>query len=297
VRLARTHADTLREADQLGREGWVYYLEDMRGENVAISSMPLDVGPILADSLWARLPRVAAMSATLTVGGRFDHVAHELGVEDARELAVPTPFDMKRQALLVIPATMPLPNAREFGDEVAEHVAQAVQAAHGRTLALFTSFRVLEKAHARLSGCGYRVLRQGEAPRTQLLAEFKRDTSSVLLGTASFWEGVDAPGEACSCVVIDRLPFPTPDDPLIDAVAEQDPRAWFSKWSLPRAVIAFRQGFGRLIRGVDDRGCVVLLDRRVVAKSYGTTFLRSLGGVPVRHEMAAVGEFLAATKV
>lgn len=291
VRLALDHAQLVDDADSLRDKGFVYFLEEANG-GAAIASKPIHVGETLKANLWSNVGPVVGLSATAAVNRRFDHICNELGLQGAKTVMVDSPFDMARQALLVVPDDMPMPTEREFGGAVAEHVAQAVELAHGRTLALFTSNRVLDLAAQRLRGCKYRVMRQGEAPRTQLLEQFREDVSSVLLGTASFWEGVDAPGEACSCVVIDRLPFPTPDDPVLDAVSEMDPRGWFGSWSLPRAVIAFRQGFGRLIRRASDRGVVVLLDRRVTTKSYGMSFTRNLGGPRLARKMSEVGAFL-----
>ena len=132
---------------------------------------------------------------------------------------------------------------------------------------------------------------QGEGQRTDLINEFRADVSSVLLGTASFWEGVDVVGDALRCVVIDRLPFATPDDPVLDVIVERDPRGWFGKWSMPHAIIAFRQGFGRLIRSRRDRGVVVCLDRRLVDKSYGKVFVKALGGVRTSRNLDDVGVF------
>jgi ATP-dependent DNA helicase DinG len=140
-------------------------------------------------------------------------------------------------------------------------------------------------------GNGHRILRQGDRPRTALVEEFRRDVDSVLLGTESFWAGVDVQGEALSCVVIDRLPFPSPDDPVLDAITERDPR-WFTNYSLPRAVIAFKQGFGRLIRSSTDRGVVVVLDQRLVSKYYGKVFVRSLPPVLKSQRIENVQRFL-----
>jgi len=161
---------------------------------------------------------------------------------------------------------------------VASTFAEIIDLARGRTLGLFTSYRNLNATYQRVAGNGHRVLKQGDMPRTALIEEFRRDVGSVLLGTESFWAGVDVPGESLSCVVIDRLPFPTPDDPVLDAITQCDSR-WFTNYSVPRAVIAFKQGFGRLIRTVTDRGVVVVLDRRLVTKPYGRLFTESLPDV------------------
>jgi len=174
---------------------------------------------------------------------------------------------------------------------LAEAFAEVLDLAEGRTLGLFTSYRNLNATFERVQGNGHRVLRQGDMPRTALVEEFRRDVRSVLLGTESFWAGVDVPGEALSCVVIDRLPFPSPDDPVLDAISERD-RQWFRTYSLPRAVIAFKQGFGRLIRSASDRGVVVVLDRRLVTKPYGRIFTASLPDVLKSRRIENVRRFL-----
>jgi ATP-dependent DNA helicase DinG len=236
-------------------------------------------------------PSVIVTSATLTTGGSFEHTKRELGVRDARELVVESPFDFERQALLIVPEGLPSPQEPVFVDAVADVVARVVDLAEGRTLGLFTSYRNMNAAYERLAGCGYRVLRQGDAPRTQLIEAFRKDVRSVLLGTESFWAGVDVPGESLSCVIIDRLPFPPPDDPVLDAVSERDPD-WFQDFSLPRAIIAFKQGFGRLIRSQLDRGVVVVLDERLVTKRYGRKFIRSLPYTLKSRRLAHVRHFL-----
>ena len=290
---AREHVAHLEAARDVVDDSVVYFLED-RGKRVAVSSKPIDVSDTLRARLFEKVPSVSVVSATLTVNGSFDHIAADLGADAINELVVSTPFDLERQALLVCPSAMSPPNDKAFREEVAERVVDAVRLAGGRTLALFTSYKNLDIAHEALvkADLDFTVMRQGEAPRMQLVERFKLDVRSVLLGTDSFWEGVDVPGEALSCVVIDRLPFMTPDDPVLDIVAQRDPRGWFFKWSLPRAVIAFRQGFGRGVRTRSDRCAVVLLDRRIVDKSYGRTFLRSLGPVHITRALADVRAFL-----
>ncbi len=273
-------------------EGSVYFLERMPKGGVALASKVVDVSERLRKLFFDATPSVTVTSATLTTGGSFEHAKRELGVRDARELVVESPFDFERQALLIVPEGLPSPQEPVFADAVADAVARIVDLAEGRTLGLFTSYRNLNAAYERLAGCGYRVLRQGDAPRTQLIEAFRKDVRSVLLGTESFWAGVDVPGESLSCVIIDRLPFPPPDDPVLDAVSERDPD-WFQDFSLPRAIIAFKQGFGRLIRSQLDRGVVVVLDERLVTKRYGKKFIRSLPYMLKSRRLAHVRHFLA----
>jgi Rad3-related DNA helicase len=241
---------------------------------------------------------VIATSATLATGGTsFDYVAAELGVPRGyHELVAQSPFDWPRQCLFIVPSTMPEPSREEFKDAVAKHVERTILLAGGRTLGLFTSRRVLEHTYDSIVGACRKneitLLKQGDEPRTKLIARFKEDVSSVLLGCESFWAGVDVPGEACSVVIIDRLPFPTPDDPVLDVLSSADD-AWFFKYSVPRAMIAFKQGFGRLIRSNGCRGVVVCLDQRLSSKRYGKDFLRSLPpGVPKSTKLESLVDWL-----
>jgi ATP-dependent DNA helicase DinG len=207
-------------------------------------------------------------------------------------LVVGSPFDFATQAILVIPEEMPNPTDKSFPLAVAEAVEKIIVFANGRTLGLFTSYKNLETAWARVIGMDkYRILKQGDRPRTALIEEFRKDIYSVLLGTESFWTGVDVPGEALSCVIIDRLPFQTPDDPVLNAISERN-EDWFMSYSVPKAVIAFKQGFGRLIRRTTDKGIVVLLDRRIVTKAYGRKFLSSIPDVRRSKKLDSVKIFL-----
>jgi ATP-dependent DNA helicase DinG len=281
----------LDSAMGLAEEGSVYFLERMPKGGVALASKVVDVSERLRKLFFDATPSVIVTSATLTTGGSFEHAKRELGMRDARELVVESPFDFEKQVLLIVPESLPSPQDPSFVDAVADTVAQIIELAEGRTLGLFTSYRNMNAAYERLSGCGYRVLRQGDAPRTQLIEAFRKDVRSVLLGTESFWAGVDVPGESLSCVIIDRLPFPPPDDPVLDAVSERDPD-WFQDFSLPRAIIAFKQGFGRLIRSQLDRGVVVVLDERLVTKRYGKKFIGSLPYTLKSRRLAHVRHFL-----
>jgi ATP-dependent DNA helicase DinG len=285
-------AAALEEAMTLAAEDESAYFVDLdaRGR-AALCGRPIEVAPRLARSLFARAASVTVTSATLTTAGSFEWVARELGVEAPRQIIAESPFRFDEQALLVVPAAICDPTDADFPRAVAEMVAEVVDRARGRTLGLFTSYRNLNLAYERLARSGHRVLRQGDLPRTALLDEFRQDVRSVLLGTESFWGGVDVPGESLSCVIIDRLPFPTPDDPLLDAICERDPSC-FRTQMLPRAVIAFKQGFGRLIRTATDSGVVVVLDRRLVTKAYGRVFLASLPEVPVSRDLASIDERL-----
>lgn len=291
----------LRQFDSLGnRDEWVYFVEQGEGDRVALCSRPIYVGPLVRHGIFTpqenyNPPTTVVTSATLSVGGKFHHIADDLGLHDDEYdgLVAATPFNFMEQCLVIVPDDAPDANDQEYPDYVAATVASVARQAGGRTLGLFTSYRNLNLAYEHLASLGeWRVMKQGDAPRTKLVEEFKANVGSVLLGTESFWQGIDVPGEALSAVVIDRLPFANPDDPVLDAVTELEPKGWFSKWSLPRAVVAFKQGFGRLIRTVTDRGVVVCLDRRLAAARYAGVFWKSLPKVQTSRDINDVGRFL-----
>ena len=294
---ASTLSEQIREAMRPEENAEsVYFMEESAKGDPILRSKPIEVAGWMERELFGEFDSVIVTSATLSTGagGGFDFVRGELGIpEEAREMTAESPFSWGDQVIVCVPETMTDPSRRdEFPHAVARHVKQACQAARGRTLGLFTSYRVLEEAHRACQTLPYRVFRQGEAPRTMLVQRFKDDVSSVLLGCESFWAGVDVPGESLSCVVIDRLPFPTPDDPIADAISERDDR-WFFTYAIPRAIIQLKQGFGRLIRTTSDRGAVVILDRRVVDKGYGRQFLRALpAGIGMTDDLDDVRDFL-----
>jgi len=281
----------LERAMTLSDQDMVYFIED-NSESVALVAKPINVAQILASELFSKTHSVISTSATLAVDGSFSHIVGELGIPDPITSVVGSPFDFQNQAILVIPEDMPAATDKGFPDAVAEAVEKIVILADGRTLGLFTSYKNLETAWAKVVCLGkYKILRQGDKPRTTLVEEFRNDVHSVLLGTESFWTGVDVPGESLSCVVIDRLPFQTPDDPVLNAISERD-KDWFMSYSVPKAVIAFKQGFGRLIRKSGDRGVVVLLDRRIVTKPYGRKFLSSIPCVLKSKLLESIRKFL-----
>ncbi len=305
-------ADNLRRAmtlpgsgvvDANGDENEVFFIEEMGREtkHAALCSMLVDVSGVLRSELFqgTRVRSAIVTSATLATGdpkrGGFDWISSELGAEDARELQTPSPFDFSSQALLVIPTGLPDPKEKDFADRIGEYVVEAVEQAKGRTLGLFTSYKGLEAGYQQVKrafGDRYLVMRQGDAPRTQLIARFKENVNSVLLGTESFWAGVDVPGESLSCVVIDRIPFDSPEDPIMNALDERLGRDFFKQVSIPRCAIKLRQGFGRLIRAAGDRGVVVVLDRRLTDKPYGKMLLASLPAANRSRDLADIGRFL-----
>jgi len=235
---------------------------------------------------------VVCTSATLATESSFDFAKSELGVPRCEEIVVDSPFDYERQALFIIPDVCD-PNDPRFTAEVAAVLLRTIELARGRTLGLFTSRKRMNEVFDSVAPrTPFRIIRQDDGQRTQLIEEFRRDTHSVLLGVASFWAGVDVPGESLSCVFIDKIPFPTPDDPVLERLMEHDKRAW-SGYAVPRAIIEFKQGFGRLIRSSTDRGVIVCCDSRLITKGYGKQFLRAMPkGMQKIRNLEAIREWL-----
>ena len=272
---------------------WVYFRE-VRGQDLRLSGQPIEPGQRFGREVLDRVPAVVLTSATLCVGGAFDYVRARLGLdaperaEVTREAAVESPFDYSAQARLYLPADLPPPDAPQFIDAVVAHVEQLTALTHGRAFVLFTSHRNLDAVHRRLSSPEARfpwpLLRQGDAPRAALVERFKATPGAVLLGTGSFWEGVDVPGDALSLVIIDKLPFEVPNDPVLQARSERFAARGghpFMDMQVPAAALALKQGFGRLVRVRSDRGVVAVLDARLTTKSYGKRILRALPPAPV----------------
>jgi len=286
--LARRIIEVVRLED----ENTVYFL-DKESRTPRVIAKPIDVSVLLHDLMFATVQSVVLTSATLTAGGSFTFVRRELGVpEDALEIVVESPFDFRNQALLVVPTGLPSVESPGFPQAMTDAMREVIDACEGRTLCLFTSNGNLAIAHDKLRGqLPYTLLRQGELPRTELTRLFKEDVHSVLLGTNSFWTGIDVPGEALTGLVIDKLPFPNRSDPVVDIICERDPK-WFDNYSKPRAAIMLRQGVGRLIRSQRDIGVVVILDRRLVDKYYKRDFFRSLPPMGRSPDLGDVARFL-----
>ncbi len=257
---------------------------ELTAHGFMLHATPLDLaGPLRELREQSRAAWVFT-SATLSVGGRFDHFARQLGLDDPHTVSLDSPFDYARQALAWLPAGLPEPADPAYTDRVVDTVLPLLEASKGRAFLLFTSHRALRRAAERLDGrVPYPLFVQGTAPRHRLLEGFRDSGNGVLLGAASFWEGVDVAGEALSVVVIDKLPFAAPDDPVLvarlDALREAGLNA-FTEWQVPNAVIALKQGAGRLIRDIHDRGVLVLCDPRLSSKGYGRAFLASLPPMP-----------------
>ncbi len=264
-------------------------------QHVFLQATPIDVSQILRQTLFAELEASVLTSATLAVSGGFNYIRARLGLENPRELVVPSHFDYETQALLYVPPDLPEPTAPQFAERAAERIRRLVEISRGRAFCLFTSYAQMHYMHERLLGeLDFPVLLQGDAPKRALLHEFRNTPHAVLFATSSFWQGVDVQGEQLSAVIIDRLPFAVPNDPVVAArvrAINEDGGNAFYEYQVPAAVITLKQGFGRLIRSLNDRGLLTLLDNRILKKPYGRVFLESLPNYRKTKDLADVEEF------
>ncbi|MFQ5629635.1 MAG: ATP-dependent DNA helicase [bacterium] len=288
---------------------WIEVRESRFGSIVRLYTAPIDVAPILQKAVFEKFPTVVMTSATLSVGKSFDYLDHRLGLdklEDSRkiETILASPFDFQQQAIVGIPTDIPEPNSATYSQKLPELLQKGIEASRGRAFVLFTAYSLLNKMFNELEyplkEMQIALYKQGQENRHQLLNRFRTDISSVLFATDSFWEGVDVPGEALMQVIIPRLPFRVPSEPVIEARVEAIDKSGgnsFMEYSVPQAVLKFKQGFGRLIRNRSDYGAILLLDNRVVSKHYGRLFLASLPECNVvvgtaDEVFASIGEFL-----
>lgn len=272
----------LKEACGLDDPNKAYWIDVSRAGNAMVKAKPVNVAERLKEEIWDATRTVILTSATLTTSGNFKFLRGEAGIPmGIKEIAAPSPFDYGQQCLFVVPNNMPQPKDPSFPEAVTAALDEIIHACRGRTLCLFTSKKNMREVHSQLSlpsvGMPYKLLLQGSGTgRGDLYKEFKDDVSSCLFGVASFWTGVDVPGQALTGLVIDKLPFPNMSDPLINAISERDKKSFWN-YSVPKAIITLRQGIGRLIRRQDDHGVVAVLDSRLLGGSkYGKQFLSSL---------------------
>jgi len=267
-------------------------------QNVFLQATPIDVAPILKNCLFDNLECAVLTSATLAVGGGFEYIKQRLGVEHARETVLTSHFDYQSQAMLYVPPDLPDPRTPQFTSRASDRIRQLLEISRGRAFCLFTSYAQMNDIYQRLAGeLEFPLLLQGDAPKMALLEEFRITPNAVLFATSSFWQGVDVQGEQLSCVIIDRLPFAVPSDPVVAArvrsVDEAGGNAFF-QYQVPSAVITLKQGFGRLIRSLHDRGLLCLLDNRILKKQYGRVFLESLPNYRKTTELKDVERFFGA---
>jgi ATP-dependent DNA helicase DinG len=263
--------------------------------NVFLQATPIHVGLILRECLWSKLECAVLTSATLAVGGGFEYIRQRLGLEHARESVLPSHFDYQKQALFYVPPDLPDARAPQFTTKASDQIRRLLEISRGRAFVLFTSYAQMNEIYDRLLGeIEFPMLRQGDAPKSALLEEFRLTPNAVLFATSSFWQGVDVQGEQLSCVIIDRLPFAVPSDPVVAArvkAIDADGGNAFFQYQVPSAVITLKQGFGRLIRSLHDRGLLVLLDNRILKKQYGRVFIESLPNYRRTTDIRVVEEF------
>jgi ATP-dependent DNA helicase DinG len=287
--VAETAQRFLRPPERPADVFWLEARKDHLGEPyVRFTITPLTIAPMMAEAVYRPYRSVLFTSATLTVGGYFDYWKSRVGLaqlrfRESREATFPSPFDYESNVLLGVPTEAPEPDQEGYSRFVASYLREALAISEGRALVLFTSYALLQETYQavspELAAAGIPLMRQGEDDRGRLLRRFREDAASVLLATDSFWEGVDAPGETLELVVLTRLPFRVPSDPVLQARRDslkEEGRDPFYELSLPDAVVRLRQGFGRLMRRQDDWGAVLILDSRVIRKPYGRVFLESL---------------------
>ena len=279
VNRAREIARRLQFWMESNDKAYVYWIEK-RGRGTFLQATPIDVSSLLDQKLFDAIDTAVLTSATLAVAGEFEFVKQRLGLRSARTLIVESHFDYTEQALLYVPQELPDPRNQAFPSAAAREIIEILMHSRGRAFVLFTSYQQMRLIYDRVSlEVPFQTLMQGTGPRNALLEEFRSTPNAVLFGTSSFWQGVDVPGAQLSCVIIDKLPFAVPSDPVVEAriaAIRNDGGDAFSGYQVPQAAIALKQGFGRLIRSRQDRGVLVLLDNRITKTRYGQIFFDSL---------------------
>jgi ATP-dependent DNA helicase DinG len=273
----------------------VYWCE-IRGRGVFLWASPINIAPLLKDRLFCIVGCAILTSATLSTGGNFSFIKTRLGLEDAAELIVPSHFDFKNQAIFYVPRNIPEPREEGWATHACKELEAILEASGGRAFVLFTSYVQMEQVyHSLKNRLRFPSFMQGEKSKSGLLESFRSTPNAVLFATSSFWQGVDVQGEQLSCVVIDKLPFSVPSDPVVAAriaqISESGGNAFYD-YQIPSAIILLKQGLGRLIRSKTDRGILALLDKRILTKSYGRMFLQSLPPAPITHDINKIQKFL-----
>ncbi|HDZ90539.1 MAG: ATP-dependent DNA helicase [Deltaproteobacteria bacterium] len=294
---AREMHDLLEEILRHRGENWLNWFE-RRKKTLILHSSPLDISGWMTELLYQKVRTVVFTSATLATNGSFDYIRSRLGLphRTLQEIC-PSHFHFETQTLLYIPRGLPSPASPHFGSRAAEEVLEILKRTDGRGLVLFTSYHNLSVVHQTLKDrLPFTIYRQGQAPRSVLLDSFRRDLHSVLFATGSFWQGVDVPGEALSCLIIDKLPFESPGEPIvgarIDSIRSRGGNP-FMEYQIPSAIITLKQGLGRLIRKGSDRGILAVLDVRIMTSRYGRFFLESLPNIPLTHDLSDIGRFFS----
>ena len=296
MRRATDVRDDLRFLMRATDPDYVYFVE-FRGRGVFLRASPIDVSAIVRELLLDRMQATVLTSATLAVDGSFDYIRDRLGIRHADEVRLASEFDFAAQAILYLPPRMPDPRSDLFAAAAGREVIEILKRTEGRAFVLFTSYATMRAVQAIAEmALDYPILAQGTAPRSQLLKQFRQTPHAVLFATSSFWQGVDVAGEALSCVIVDKLPFASPGDPVtaarIDAVRARggDP---FADYQVPLAILTLQQGLGRLIRHRRDRGVLAVLDPRLRTKGYGRRFIASLPPAPVVHDLRHLDTFFS----
>ena len=302
TRLGRRSFELRQELSFLfesNEKNFVYWFE-RRNKGVFLAATPIDVSQILRERLFEQFDTVVLTSATLTVENRFDFIRHRLGLDHAKERTLPPEFHYGEQVLFYLPPRMPDVRDAGFGAKAAEEILRLIELSEGRAFCLFTSYAQMKDLYERVSvKTRFPLFLQGTAPRSVLLERFKSTPNAVLFATSSFWQGVDVPGEQLSCVIVDRLPFAVPSDPIVAArvrALDEEGRNAFAEYQVPQAVRALKLGFGRLIRAKSDRGVLSLLDNRIQRMAYGKIFMESLPKYARTQELSEVERFLEAAK-
>ena len=277
-------------------EGNYVYWFERRNKGVFVAATPIDVSALLRERLFEAFETIILTSATLAVEGRFNFLKQRLGVDMASERVLPSEFDFGEQALFYVPATLPDVRDASFPEKAAQEIVRLLEISRGRAFCLFTSYSQMNDLYERVrTRVRFPLLIQGSAPRSALLEKFRTTEGAVLFATSSFWQGVDVRGEQLSCVIVDKLPFAVPSDPIVAArvkALQEDGRNAFAEYQVPEAVLALKQGFGRLIRSRTDRGVLAILDNRIQRMQYGKIFMESLPAYATTRDIAAVERFM-----